>query len=121
VSEQVLEADTKLESDWRLCYVFDMEREQAIALLQKNRGVMRRFSVRRLYIFGSVARGEGKKDSDVDILVEYEPDAHVGLFQFVRLRRELSHILGCEVDLATPDSLHKELREDILKEAVHAA
>jgi len=120
-SEQVLEADTKLESDWRLCYVFDMERERAIALLQKNRGVMRRFSVRRLSIFGSVARGEGKKDSDVDILVEYEPDAHVGLFQFVRLRRELSHILGCEVDLATPDSLHKELREDILKEAVHAA
>ena len=98
-----------------------MEREQAITLLQKNRGVMRRFSVRRLYIFGSVARGEGKKDSDVDILVEYEPDAHVGLFQFVRLRRELSNILGCEVDLATPDSLHKELRDDILKEAVHAA
>lgn len=63
----------------------------------------------------------GKKDSDVDILVEYESDAHVGLFQFVRLRRELSDILGCEVDLATPDSLHKELREDILKEAVHAA
>jgi uncharacterized protein len=111
----------ELESDGRLCYVFNMEREQVIALLRKNRGVMRRFSVRRLYIFGSVARGEGKKDSDVDILVEYEPDAHVGLFQFVRLRRELSNILGCEVDLATPDSLHKELREDILKEAVHAA
>jgi len=35
--------------------------------------------------------------------------------------RELSNILGCEVDLATPDSLHKELRDDILKEAVHAA
>jgi hypothetical protein len=117
----IFAADTKLESDWRLCYVFDMEREQAIALLQKTRGVMRRFSVRRLYIFGSVARGEGKKGSDIDILVEYEPDAHVGLFQFVRLRRELSNILGCAVDLATPESLHKELREDILKEAVHAA
>jgi predicted nucleotidyltransferase len=120
-SEQVVEAGTKLDSDWRLCYVFNMERDQAIALLQKNRGVLSRFSVRRLYIFGSVARGEGKEDSDVDILVEYEPDAHVGLFQFVRLRRELSNILGCAVDLATPDSLHKELREDILKEAVRAA
>jgi predicted nucleotidyltransferase len=114
-------AESILESDWQLCYVFNMEREQVIALLRKNRDVMHRFSVRGLYIFGSVARGEGKKDSDVDILVEYEPDAHVGLFQFVRLRRELSDILGCEVDLATPESLHKELREDILKEAVHAA
>ncbi len=82
---------------------------------------MRRFSVIRLYIFRSVARGEGKNDSDVDILVEYEPDVRVGLFQFVRPRRELNHILGCAVDLATPESLHKELREDILKEAVHAA
>ncbi len=82
---------------------------------------MRRFSVRRLYICGPVARGEGKKDSDVDILVEYEPDALAGLFQFVRLRRDLSHIPGCAVDLAPPDPLHKELRENILKEAVHAA
>lgn len=88
---------------------------------KKNRGVLRRFSVRHIYIFESVARGEGKKDSDVDILVEYEPDARVGLFQFVRLRRELSNILRCAVGLATPDSLHKELREDIMKEAVHAA
>jgi uncharacterized protein len=100
---------------------FYMKREQVLSLLRNNRDVTRRFSVKRLYIFGSVARGEGKEGSDVDILVEYEPDAHVGLFQFVRLRRELSRILGCEVDLATPDSLHKELRDDILKEAVNAA
>lgn len=90
-------------------------------MLRDSQGMMRRFSVSRLYIFGSVARGENRKDSDVDILVEYEPGAHVGLFQFVRLRRELSALLGCKVDLATPDSLHNELREDILKEAVHAA
>jgi predicted nucleotidyltransferase len=82
---------------------------------------MRRFSVKSLYLFGSVARGGSKEGSDVDILVEYELGTRVGLFQFVRLRRELSNILGCEVDLATPDSLHKELRDDILKEAVHAA
>jgi predicted nucleotidyltransferase len=98
-----------------------MDRNRAIALLQGNRELMRRFSVKHLYLFGSVARGEAKKESDVDILVEYEPDARVGLFQFIRLRRELSSLLECDVDLATPDSLRKELREDILKEAVHAA
>jgi predicted nucleotidyltransferase len=98
-----------------------MDREKVLALLQNNRDLMRRFSVKNLYVFGSVARGEGKEGSDVDILVEYEADARVGLFQFVRLRRELSTLLGCQVDLATPDSLHKELREDILREAIHAA
>ena len=98
-----------------------MKREQVLTKLQNNRDVMRRFSVKNLYLFGSVARGEGQEGSDVDILVEYEADARVGLFQFVRLRRELSNILGCEVDLATPDSLHKELKDDILREAIHAA
>jgi predicted nucleotidyltransferase len=98
-----------------------MDREQVIEKLRENRSLMHRFSVKRFYIFGSVARGEGNEGSDVDILVEYQPDAHVGLFQFVRLRRELSQILGCEVDFATPDSLYKELKDDILKEAVHAA
>jgi predicted nucleotidyltransferase len=111
----------ELESDGCLCYFLDMKREQALVMLRNNQDVMRRFSVKSLYLFGSVARGESKEGSDVDILVEYEPGARVGLFQFVRLRRELSNILGCEVDLATPDSLHKELRDDILKEAVHAA
>ena len=58
---------------------------------------------------------------DVDILVEFEPDARMTLFQFTKLQRELKQLLHCRVDLATRDSLHKELRDDILKEAVLAA
>jgi predicted nucleotidyltransferase len=99
----------------------NLSRERVLALLANRQNVMRRFSVKGLYLFGSIARGEGQEGSDVDILVEYEPGARVGMFQFVRLRRELSKILGTEVDLATADSLHKELRDEILKEAVHAA
>jgi len=98
-----------------------MRRERILTLLANSHDIKRRFSVKNLYLFGSIARGEDQESSDVDLLVEYEPGAHVGMFQFVRLRRELSEILRCEVDLATRDSLHKELRDDILKEAVHAA
>jgi predicted nucleotidyltransferase len=50
-----------------------MKREQALVMLRNNQDVMRRFSVKSLYLFGSVARGESKEGSDVDILVEYEP------------------------------------------------
>ncbi len=98
-----------------------MRRERILKMLANSHDIKRRFSVKNLYLFGSIARGEDQESRDVDLLVEYEPGAHVGMFQFVRLRRELSEILRCEVDLATRDSLHKELRDDILKEAVHAA
>ena len=98
-----------------------MRQEQVLGVLANSHDIKRRFSIKNLYLFGSIARGEGQEGSDVDILVEYESGARVGMFQFVRLRRELSNILRCEVDLATFDSLHKELRAGILKEAVHAA
>lgn len=82
---------------------------------------MRRYSVKSISLFGSVIRNEATDTSDIDLLVEFDPDAKIGLFQFSRLRRELSSILQCDVDLATPEALHKDLKADILKEAVHAA
>lgn len=97
-----------------------MNKDEIIKTLNANNGLKRRYLINNLYLFGSVARGESQESSDVDILVEFAPQARVGLFQFVRLRRELSQLLGCEVDLATPEALHRDLKEDILKEAIHA-
>jgi predicted nucleotidyltransferase len=75
--------------------------------------------VRRLGIYGSVARGEAGPNSDVDILVEFEqtPD----LFAFAALRDRLAEILGCPVDLATPQGLKPRLRARILSEVRYAA
>lgn len=98
-----------------------MNRQQALQTLSENRNQLKRFLVKDLYLFGSVARDEAIDDSDVDILVEFQPNAKIGLFQFARLQRFLSELLECNVDLATPDALHKHLKEDILKEAIHAA
>jgi predicted nucleotidyltransferase len=98
-----------------------MNRQQALQTLAENRSRLKRFSVKELYLFGSVARDEALDGSDVDILVEFQPDAKIGLFQFARLQRFLSELLECTVDLATPDALHKDLKDDILKEAIHAA
>ncbi|MBA3966751.1 MAG: nucleotidyltransferase domain-containing protein, partial [Nitrospirales bacterium] len=58
---------------------------------------------------------------DVDILVDFERDADVGLFTFARLQRKLSQILGRPVDLVTPDAPHPVLKDRILEEAVRAA
>jgi len=80
-----------------------------------------RFSVKRIGVFGSVARGEADEGSDIDLLVEFEPDAQVGLFDFARLQSRLSQLLGHPVDLVTEDALHSALRDQVLKETVHAS
>ncbi len=97
-----------------------MDKEKVIETLRENRPLLARYHVRSLSVFGSVVRGEARPDSDVDILVEFEPDAPVGLFEFASLQRCLQEILGRKVDLATPRALHKALKKDILEEAVHA-
>lgn len=98
-----------------------MNRQQALQMISKNRGKLKRFAVKDLYLFGSVARDEAIDGSAVDILVEFQPDAKIELFQFARLQRFLSELLECKVDLATPDALHKDLKENILKEVIHAS
>ena len=73
----------------------------------------------KIILFGSAARGEMGSDSDVDLLVEFERP--VGLFHFFTVQHYLEDILGvAQVDLVMPDALHKELKEGILREAIHA-
>lgn len=70
----------------------------------------------RLALFGSVLRDDFRPESDVDVLVEFQPSMHVGL-AFIRMQDELSAILGHKVDLNTPGSLSKYFRDKVLKEA----
>jgi predicted nucleotidyltransferase len=98
-----------------------MEQERILTKLSENRQLLQAYGIKDIRLFGSVARGEAGAGSDVDLLVEFDPSAHIGMFEFSRLRRELSQLLGCKVDLATPDALHKSMKEDILREAIHAA
>lgn len=76
----------------------------------------RRYKIRRLALFGSVIREDFNDDSDVDILVEFEPDAKVGL-SFFSLQDELSQLLGRRVDLSTPGFLSPQFREKVIREA----
>lgn len=73
--------------------------------------------IRKLSLFGSALRDDFSPDSDIDILVEFEPDAHVGLIKFAGLELELSEILGRKVDLNTPGFISKYYREQVLAEA----
>jgi len=76
----------------------------------------RRYHIRRLSLFGSILRDDFESDSDVDLLVEFEPGATPG-FGFFGIQEELSAILGRKVDLNTPGFLSKYFRDEVLREA----
>jgi len=76
----------------------------------------RRRQIRWLALFGSVLRDDFRPDSDVDILVEFEPGTRLG-FAFFDAQEELSQIIGRRVDLRTPRELSKYFRDEVLAEA----
>ena len=78
----------------------------------------RRHHIRKLAFFGSVLRSDFRPDSDVDVLVEFEPGHVPGLFQLAGLERELSGLLGNrKVDLRTPQDLSHYFRDEVLASA----
>jgi predicted nucleotidyltransferase len=77
----------------------------------------RRNHIRRLSLFGSVLREDFGPQSDIDVLVEFEPDATVGLIRFAGIERELGEMMGHAVDLNTPNMLSPYFRDEVLAEA----
>ena len=74
----------------------------------------RRYYVRELALFGSVLRDDFRPDSDVDVLVEFEPGAPIGLIEHLSLQEELSGLLGRRVDLVSKRGLHLRLKRSVL-------
>jgi predicted nucleotidyltransferase len=77
----------------------------------------RRHHIRRLALFGSVLRDDFRPDSDVDVLVEFEPGASVGLIRMAGMELELSELLRRKVDLRTPAELSRYFRDEVVKSA----
>jgi len=79
--------------------------------------VCRRYQVRELAVFGSAARGQAGPESDLDLLVDFEPDARIGFLALAALARELSGLLGRRVDLVPKSGLKPLIRDEVLREA----
>ncbi|MBM3745121.1 MAG: nucleotidyltransferase family protein [Acidobacteria bacterium] len=77
----------------------------------------RRYHVRELAVFGSATRGEMRPESDIDLLVEFQPDAPGGLLGYAGLMLDLSDLLGRQVDLVEREGLKPLIREAVLSEA----
>jgi Predicted nucleotidyltransferases len=77
----------------------------------------KRYNVRELAVFGSAVKNKLRSDSDIDLLVEFEPDAQVGFITLFRMQRELSGLMHRKVDLVPKGGLKPILRQEILSAA----
>lgn len=88
-------------------------------LKQKREEILRvaaKYGARNVRVFGSVARGEADAESDIDLLVEFEPDR--SLLDHAALWLELQELLGCKVDVVSEGGVKARIRERVLREAV---
>ena len=85
----------------------DIPHDQLAAICQ-------RYHVRDLSLFGSVLRDDFRDDSDVDVLVEFEPEAPIGLLDYIALQEELAVLLQRNVDLVSKRGLKRVIRDRVL-------
>lgn len=89
-----------------------MLREEALSRLRAHEAELKDLGVKRLFLFGSTARGEAHGDSDVDLFFDHERGA-LGLFDLIEVRERAEKILGRRADVATRNGLHPRLKASI--------
>lgn len=94
-----------------------MPTEQPKIPQKKVAAFCRRNHIVKLALFGSFLRGKNTETSDVDFLVEFDPEHIPGLIRLARMETELSMIIGQKVDLRTPQDLSPYFREEVIRHA----
>lgn len=98
-----------------------MKLQEVEKIIKENENEIRSMGVREIYIFGSVARGEATENSDIDCFIVFEDNAKAGFLKLAKIQLFLEQKLKTPVDLGTKNSLHRDLKSQILKEAIRVA
>ncbi len=97
-----------------------MEREQVIATLRRHEAALHRQGVAHAALFGSVARGDAHAGSDIDILVELDPNARLSVYDYVELKAYIADLFGGDVDVVNKQGLRPHLAKAALTDTVYA-
>jgi len=97
-----------------------MTLEKILAILRANEAELRAKGVVHAAVFGSVARGEERPDSDVDVMVDLDPARRLSLFDFASIQGALEDLLHVKVDLAQAKALKRFVKEQAMSEKVDA-
>jgi uncharacterized protein len=97
-----------------------MNRQTALEILRRSEAALRERGVRRAALFGSLARGDDRADSDIDVMVEIDPDAPLGVYDYVDLKEYIASLFDGRVDVVSRDALKPYVRPAATADAVYA-
>ena len=103
-----------------LCYKGIMDRRDIIARLRENEAALRARGVAHAALFGSRARGDARPDSDTDIMIEIDPEAPVGVFEYVRIKEYIATLFDGPVDVVDREGLKPYVRPAATSDAIYA-
>ena len=103
-----------------LDYADAMRRDDIIAKLKAAEPSLRARGVRRAAVFGSIARGDDRPGSDIDILVEFEPGAEGSIYEYMNLKEYIAGLFDGPVDVIDRDALKPHLRAPAARDTVYA-
>jgi uncharacterized protein len=97
-----------------------MNVEEALDTLRRSERDLRSRGVAHAALFGSLARGDNRPDSDIDILIEFDPDAHATVFDYVGVKDYIASLFAQPVDVIDRQALKPHLRQPSERDAVYA-
>ena len=97
-----------------------MRRDDVIARLKEAEPALRARGIRRAAVFGSIARGEDRPDSDIDILVEFEPGAEGTIYQYMNVKEYIAGLFDGPVDVIDRAALKPHLRAPAARDTLYA-
>ena len=97
-----------------------MNSQEALAILRRHERHLRARGIRHAAVFGSVARGDNQPESDLDIVIDIEPDAHITVFDYVGLKEYIAGLFEGPVDVVSRDGLKPHVRPAVTVNAIYA-
>lgn len=97
-----------------------MHKQDVLATLRKNEAALRARGVTHAALFGSLARGDNRPGSDIDIMIEIDPEANVTIFDYVGLKSYIADLFDVPVDVVSRDGLKPYVRPAATADAIYA-
>jgi predicted nucleotidyltransferase len=97
-----------------------MNTQDTVATLRRHERMLRAHGITHAAVFGSVARGENRPGSDLDIMIDIDPEAHVTLFDYVGLKDYIASLFDVPVDVIDREALKPHLRAPTARDVVYA-